>query len=122
MAVTRECIRTRPTFVAMVDGQVAGFCSLSPSGTGWDLDNLWVSPPFMHRGIGRALLSHSLDVAVGGGALEVTVDADPNAEAFQLECGAVRQEEGRAPIPGKPNRIRPQFVFDTRRLLKDTGR
>ena len=114
LAVTCESIRTRPIFIAMVDDQVAGFCSLSSSGTTWDLDNLWVSPPFMHRGIGRALLSRALDEAVGGGAIEVTVDADPNAEAFYLQRGAVRRGEVPAPIPGNPDRIRPQLVFGTR--------
>jgi molybdenum cofactor cytidylyltransferase len=65
----------------------------------------------MHRGIGRALLAHALATAARGGAAEVIVDADPNAESFYLECGAIRRGEVAAPIAGQPNRVRPQLAF-----------
>jgi GNAT superfamily N-acetyltransferase len=104
-------VRDRPTFIAMADAEVAGFYSLRPSPAAWELDNLWVRPELMHRGIGRALLAHALATAVRGGASEVTVDADPNAESFYLECGAVRRGEVAAPIPGQLERVRPQLAF-----------
>ena len=115
LAVSPEDIRGKPTFVAVADGQIVGFYSLSPSHTSWELDNLWVSPQFMHRGVGRELLSHALETAARGGAVEVTVDADPNAEPFYLECGAIRRGEVPAPIPGQPSRVRPQLAFNERR-------
>jgi len=65
----------------------------------------------MRRGVGRALVSHALQTASRGGASEVTVDADPNAEAFYLDCGAVRCGEVAAPIAGQPTRVRPQLTF-----------
>jgi molybdenum cofactor cytidylyltransferase len=112
--VSPQGIRARPTFVAMAGTEVAGFYSLSPLGRSWALDNLWVLPQFMHLGIGRALLSHALETAARGGAAEVTVDADPNAEPFYLECGAVRCGMVPAPLPGRPERARPQLAFDAR--------
>jgi GNAT superfamily N-acetyltransferase len=115
LTLSPQDIRAKPAFVAMMDAEVAGFYSLSPSQAAWELDNLWVSPQFMHRGVGRGLLSHALETAAGGGALEVTVDADPNAEAFYLECGAVRRGEVSAPIPGQPKRVRPQLAFNGKR-------
>ena len=114
LAVSPQGIRVRPTFVAMVGFEVAGFYSLSPLGRSWELDNLWVLPRFMHLGIGRALLSHALETAARGGAAEVTVDADPNAEPFYLECGAVRRGAVPAPLPGQPGRARPQLAFNAR--------
>ena len=93
---------------------VAGFYSLSPSGRSWQLDHLWVLPRFMRVGVGRALLSHALETAARGGAVEVTVDADPNAELFYLECGAVRRGAVPAPLPGQPGRARPQLAFNAR--------
>ena len=104
-------IRGKPTFVATIEGEIVGFYSLLPSAQSWDLDNFWVSPPFMRRGIGRALLEHALETAARAGAAEVTVDADPNAEAFYLQRGAVRRGEIPAPIPGQPERVRPQLAF-----------
>ena len=82
-----------------------------PHGEIWTLDNLWVLPSFMNRRIGRFLLAHALKVAARSGALEVTVDADPNAESFYIACGARRRGEIAAPIPGQPDRVRPQLSF-----------
>jgi ribosomal protein S18 acetylase RimI-like enzyme len=111
LALSASSIRERPTSVAMVGSEVAGFYSLRPARGSWELDNLWVAPELMHQGIGRALLSHALATAVRGGANEVTVDADPNAESFYLACGATRLGEVPAPISGQPERVRPQLAF-----------
>ena len=111
LAVSPTDVRERPTFVAMAAAEIVGFYSLRPSRAAWELDNLWVLPRFMHQGVGRALLAHALATAARGGATEVTVDADPNAESFYLECGAVRRGEVPAPIPGQPGRVRPQLAF-----------
>lgn len=46
---------TANTFVAEVDGQVAGFTDLSATGY---VDRLFVHPDFGRRGIGAALLEH----------------------------------------------------------------
>jgi GNAT superfamily N-acetyltransferase len=114
LTVSPQGIRAKPTFVAVVGIEVAGFYSISPLGRSWELDNFWVLPRFMHLGVGRALLSHALETAARGGATEVTVDADPNAEAFYLECGAVRRGAVLAPLPGQPERARPQLAFNAR--------
>ena len=111
LKITAEEIRERPTFAAEVDGEIAGFYSLRPSKPAWDLDNLWVLPEFMRRGIGRCLLAHALETAARGGALEVTVDSEPKAEPFYLHAGAVRRGEIAAPIAGEPGRVRPQLAF-----------
>ena len=103
---------SKPIYVGSVDGEVAGFYSLAPSEAAWELDNLWVAPKFMRRGVGRALLAHALEVAFRAGASSVTVDADPHAESFYLSCGAVRTGEVLAPISGQPNRVRPQLRYE----------
>lgn len=111
LAVSPTSVREMSTFVATVGSEVVGFYSLCPSQESWELDNLWVLPEFMHQGIGHALLSHALATAARAGASEVVVDADPNAESFYLACGAIRRGEVPAPIPGQPNRVRPQLAF-----------
>jgi ribosomal protein S18 acetylase RimI-like enzyme len=111
LTVSTQTITSRPTFVAVIGDEVVGFYSLSPSHHSWGLDHLWVLPRFMDRGLGRALLAHALETAARGGASSVTVDADPNAESFYLACGADRYGEIPAPIPGQPERVRPQLAF-----------
>lgn len=112
LSISARDIRARPTCVAMVGGQIAGFYSLQPSRRSWKLNNLWVLPQYMNRGIGRTLLKHALDAAGRGGAAEVTVDADPHAASFYIGHGAVRRGEVAAPIPGQPARVRPQLAFE----------
>ena len=111
LAISPADVRERPTFAAVAGAGIAGFYSLRPSAGAWELDNLWVHPGFMHQGIGRALLAHALATAERGGASEVLVDADPNAESFYLAWGAALRGHVPAPIPGQPERVRPQLVF-----------
>ena len=111
LSISTDAITSRPTFVAAVGDELVGFYSLLPSNHSWKLDHLWVLPQFMDRGIGRALVAHALETAARGRASVVTVDADPNAESFYLACGADRCGEVPAPIPGQPERVRPQLAL-----------
>ena len=113
LTVSTQTVTSRPTFVAVIADEIVGFYSLSPSHDARKLEDLWVLPRFMERGIGRALVAHALETAARGGASSVTVDADPNAESFYLACGADRCGEVPAPIPGEPGRVRPQLAFRT---------
>jgi ribosomal protein S18 acetylase RimI-like enzyme len=115
LAISSADIRSKFVFVAVIDDEVAGFYSLTPGEASWELDNLWVLPKFMNRGIGRTLLSHALEAASNRGAAEITVDSDPNAELFYRACGAVRRGEVPAPIAGEPQRVRPQLAFNGKR-------
>ena len=107
-------IRERPTFVIERGEDIAGFYTLVPAANIWALDNLWVAPAYTRQGIGRRLLAHALEFAARHGVAQVSVDADPNAEAFYLRCGAERRGAISAPIPGEPDRVRPQLFFTLR--------
>jgi GNAT superfamily N-acetyltransferase len=111
LEVSAESVSSRPTFVGELEGVVAGFYSLVPSADAWELDNLWVLPQFMRRGVGRALLVHAAQIAAEGGATSIVIDSDPNAESFYVKCGAKRVGAVAAPIVGQLNRIRPQLVL-----------
>jgi GNAT superfamily N-acetyltransferase len=118
LTVSAEDIYAKPTFVVIVAEEIADFYSLEPSAEHWKLDNLWVLPKYINRGIGGALLAHALETATKAGATEVTVDADTNAESFYVESGAVRRGEVPAPIPGHPARVRPQLAFTRASALR----
>ena len=109
LTVDQDDLASKPAFVAELDGEIAGFYMLAPGGRTWELEHLWVSPPVMRRGVGRALLAHAARVARAGGASCIAIDADPNAESFYLACGAAREGSVAAPIASDPARIRPQL-------------
>jgi GNAT superfamily N-acetyltransferase len=113
LSVTAERIVSSPVYLCDVDAQAAGFYSLGSSSSTWTLDDLWVRPAFMRRGIGRSLLHHAIELAAKHGVSRICIDADPNAKAFYLSCGAFLESFVPAPITGDPHRQRPQFVMRT---------
>jgi GNAT superfamily N-acetyltransferase len=113
LTLTEESLRGAPTYVAEVQGEVAGFYQLSVGDEVVELEHLWVHPRFMRRGVGRALLEHSAAYLAGVGVTSLHVDSDPNAEPFYAACGAVRVGEHAAPVQGQPNRVRPLLRLST---------
>lgn len=109
LSPTETSINTLPTFVVELDGVVAGWCQIRMNDTPVELEHLWVDPDFMRRGVGRALITAACGPLRSHKVRMLVIDADPNAEAFYLHCGAVSAGQIAAPIPGNPSRIRPQL-------------
>jgi GNAT superfamily N-acetyltransferase len=109
-----KSLNSHPTFVAEIDGEVRAFAQASSSSRPWELVALWVSPPYMGRGIGRALLGRVAAQAHAAGQRCLAIDSDPNAEPFYRACGARVVGSVPAAIEGQPGRTRPQLVLATR--------
>jgi GNAT superfamily N-acetyltransferase len=72
--------------VAVDEGVVVGFATLSTGPDAWELDDLFVAPAHMRRGYATALVRHLLaepDVAA------IAVTANPHAMAFYRSVGFV---------------------------------
>jgi GNAT superfamily N-acetyltransferase len=113
LSPTPESLRSEPTFVAEIDGELAGFYQLRTGEPQTALEHLWVHPGFMRRGVGRALLAHAVALAAGRGISELSIDSEPHAEPFYLAHGAVRVGLRSAPIEGHPERALPQLLLST---------
>ncbi len=111
LSLTEDQLASHPCWVAQAGTKVVGFFLLEKAGVCWALDHLWVLPEFMGQGVGRALLSHAAMLAAKEGAIRISIDADPYAEAFYLACGALRIDTVSAPIEGQPERTRPQMTL-----------
>ena len=111
LMVTPASIAAWPTFVAEMDGVIAGTYQLTGPEAARVLEFLWVDPAYIGRGIGGKLLAHALTQAVSMRARTLAVDADPYAAAFYLHQGATYVGAVPAPIEGEPARERPQLVF-----------
>lgn len=101
-----EFIAGNEVYVAEEGGEALGCCSLVVGTPNWTLEDLWIRPAAMGKGLGRRLFEHARAVAAEAGASVLEIDADPNAEAFYLKMGAVRVGEVRSEIDGQP-RSRP---------------
>jgi GNAT superfamily N-acetyltransferase len=105
-------IDLHPPYVAEVEGEVVGFYQLIADGDRMELEHMWVRPQNMRQGIGKALIAHAITTARSRRATQLRIDADPNATAFYLSCGAYRIGEVPAPIQGDLKRVRQLLAID----------
>jgi ribosomal protein S18 acetylase RimI-like enzyme len=70
-----EAIESAEVWVAMVDGDVAGYAVTRHPGDGVLLENVAVAPGHQGRGIGRALIAHVETRAMARGAAYVELYA-----------------------------------------------
>jgi len=68
-------------------GQVVGFATTLIAEDAAELDDLFVDPGWMRRGIGRALVLDAIAIARDRGASRVEVTANPHALVFYESVG-----------------------------------
>ena len=77
------------TRVAVDGGRVLGFATTTPVGEIAELDDLFVDPDWMRRGVGRALVLDAVLVARAGGSTRIEVTANEHALRFYNAVGFV---------------------------------
>ena len=90
------------THVAVEDGALVGFASWIEAGGLVELEDLFVDPAWMRRGIAMALVGRIADVLRARGVERLEVTANPHALGFYraagfTECGVATTEFGAAP-------------------------
>ncbi len=90
------------THVAEEDGAVVGFASWVQAEGSVDLEDLFVAPTWMRRGIATALVARVVDVLRSRGVLYLAVTANPHALGFYRAVGfdavgTARTDFGMAP-------------------------
>jgi GNAT superfamily N-acetyltransferase len=114
LTLTADYIRAQPVVVAELDGTIAGFFGLERKDGDWHLEHLWLRPVFIGRGLGRELFAAAVRLARAGGAAELRIRSDPNAEPFYLKMGAVRAGQEAYLLLGKIPREVPLLVYPLR--------
>ena len=85
-------------------GPVAFYTLLEKNGTAW-LENLWVTPERIGKGIGRELFLHAVDLARGRGYTLLQLEADPNAAGFYEKMGMHKIGERKSDVDGQPRAL-----------------
>jgi len=98
--ISAEAIAADRVYAARLGPEMAGWYRLRLEPPPAMLEDLWVLPAFMGRGIGRSLFQHAVSQAREYNAGTFELDADPHAVAFyeRMGCrvtGQVRSEWGR---------------------------
>ncbi len=110
LTVTRKQIESdaHAVFVCEHENEVRGFYALAfLHDGGVELDALFVAPAYIGQGYGRRLLEHAATTARDGGALMMTIQGDPNADAFYRAMGA--QPTGTRASASIPGRFLPLY-------------
>lgn len=111
LAVNEDDIAVGRVLVAIDDaGRVIGVACVVPDGDVADLDSLFVDPPAIGSGAGRALFDAAVALARKQGARRMTILADPNGAAFYERMGARFLRN--APSDAIPGRTLPFYEYD----------
>ena len=73
--------------VAEIDRVSVGFATSLPAGSDVELEDLFVHPDWMRRGVATCLIADVVERARAAGAFQVAVTANPHAMAFYLRVG-----------------------------------
>jgi GNAT superfamily N-acetyltransferase len=99
LAFHRDQFDTSDVFCAELDGVVVGMCAVRCWGDDSELEALWVLPEHSGRGVGSSLFALAQRVARDGGATQMRIAADLEAEPFYRRRGAWRTGQ----VPSRPD-------------------
>jgi GNAT superfamily N-acetyltransferase len=89
------------TRVAEVGGRVIGFATWLGTGDVTEIEDLFVDPDWMRRGVGRALVQDLIALARRRGVRRVEVTGNPHARAFYERVGFTYDHQVDTPLgPG----------------------
>ena len=114
LTFTPDFVAENPVYVAVGAGDVPVACyALVGDAADVQLEHLWVGPPLIGRGLGRALFGHAARTARARGGAALIIDSDPNAVPFYERMRARRVGSRRADVLGQRREL-PRLRFDLR--------
>jgi GNAT superfamily N-acetyltransferase len=80
-------VHAREVFVAEAAGHAVAWAALVPRGRVVWLDDMWVEPAWIGKGVGSALFRYCAERATALGGRTMEWEADPNAVGFYEKVG-----------------------------------
>jgi len=97
-----EYFEENESWVAEIDDtSIAFYTLLERDGGAW-IENLWVSPEFIGKGVGKSLFLHALEQSRQRGYKSMQLEADPNALGFYEKMGMNKIGERVSEVEGQP--------------------
>jgi GNAT superfamily N-acetyltransferase len=98
-------LRRKGAYVAAIGGDTVGWAAAMRQGDVWWLDDLWIEPAWMGRGIGSRLFEHAAALGRQAGASRMEWEAEPNAVGFYAKLGGRYARDGEPGIWGRANAV-----------------
>ena len=102
LTFTPEYFEENENWVAVIDNTPIAFYTLLEKAESAWIENLWVSPGHIGKGVGKSLFLHALEAARRHGFERLQLEADPNAVGFYEAMGMKRIGERASEIEGQP--------------------
>lgn len=99
-------IETEGWAAELDDNPVAFYTLEGKDGSAW-IENLWVVPEHMGKGIGKQLFLDALSRSRSKGYQILRLEADPHAAGFYEKMGMYQVGESSRPIDEDPSRVLP---------------
>lgn len=96
-----QAMAEKHAVVAEVSGRTVAFATLIPKGEVCVLDDLWVEPEWIGRGVGSRLFRFCSEQARRLGAERMEWEAEPNAVGFYERMGARRLRDSERTVWGR---------------------
>lgn len=102
LTFTPEYFEENESWVAVDDEKPIAFYTLqAKDGNAW-IENLWVLPEHMGKGVGKRLFLHAMSRSLELGYKILQLEADPNAVGFYEKMGMHKISERHSEIEGQP--------------------
>ena len=92
-------------WVAVMNEMPIGFYTLQEKDGTASIENLWVSPQYIGKGVGRALFLHAVELSRQRGNTTLQLEADPNAVPFYERMGMQQIGEYQYELEGQPRTL-----------------
>ncbi|RPJ25594.1 MAG: GNAT family N-acetyltransferase [Chloroflexi bacterium] len=92
-------------WVAIVKERPIGFYTLQEKNGNTTIENLWVLPEYIGKGIGKALFLHAVRLSRRRGNRTLQLEADPNAVGFYEKMGMHKVGEYQYEVDGQPRSL-----------------
>ena len=97
-----EYFEENESWLAVYNGRPIAFYTLQEKvGNAW-IENLWVLPEHMGKGLGKRLFLHAISRSLELGYKILHLEADPNAVGFYEKMGMHKIGERHSEIEGQP--------------------
>lgn len=100
-----EGLRSKEVHVAEVAGRVVGWAGLIPKGDVCWLDDLWIEPEWMGKGIGTRLFRHAAERGRQLGANRMEWEAERHALGFYEKVGGRYLRDSGPGVWGRVNAV-----------------
>ena len=100
-----EYFEENESWVAVMEERPIGFYTLREENRNACIENLWVLPEFIGKGVGKALFLHAMERSRQRRYATLRLEADPNAVGFYEKMGMHKAGEHRYELEGQPRSL-----------------